>query len=142
MLCCLREDNSRAWHHVRQIEYHGDIKEVVRVVLQVVANRIRAGRAPAPESVAALVPDVLSRLRIRGSIMTKGRADSLLEAARDRISGIDCGLAVLNGQFSDEQLDAVVFLMHSARDCHPTLQTSQNDAVTETRPPPVPKPSI
>lgn len=104
---------------MRQIEYHGDIKEVVRAVLQVVANRMRAGRTPAPESVAALVPDVLSRLRLRGSIMTKCRADSLLEGIWDRVNAIDCGFAVLNGQFSDDQLDAIVFLMHSTRDYGP-----------------------
>lgn len=105
---------------MNRIEYSGDVKEVVRAVLQVVTTRARAGRTLGPESIAALVPDVLSRLRLSGCIMTKDRADLLFESTRDRVGEIDFEKAVLNGDFSDEQLDAIVFLMHSARDAGPS----------------------
>ncbi|MGH8221174.1 MAG: hypothetical protein ACREUT_21790 [Steroidobacteraceae bacterium] len=96
-----------------KIEYRGDLKDVVRAVLQVVTNRVKAGRPPEPERAAELVPSVLSLLRVNVSTMTKDRADSLVEEVRDQIREGVLHRAYLNGEFTDEQLEALAFLMRN-----------------------------
>ena len=51
--------------------------------------------------------------------MTKDPALSLLQMARDSISTHEWDKVELHGDFSEEELDALVFLMRSARDGRP-----------------------
>lgn len=71
-----------------RIEYRGDLQDVVRAVLQLVTTRPKAGRPPEPETAAALVPEVLSLLRVGGSTMTEESAETILSVARDHIAEV------------------------------------------------------
>ncbi|MGB6486253.1 MAG: hypothetical protein WBE91_05165 [Steroidobacteraceae bacterium] len=102
-----------------RIEYRGDIEEIVRAVLQVATNRAMAGRSFSPENAPKLVSDVLSQLRVNVSTMTKERALSLLRMARETILTHDWQTVGLQGEFTEQELDALVFLMRSARDGRP-----------------------
>lgn len=99
-----------------RIEYRGDLQDVVRAVLQLVTNLVRTGRPPEPESAAALVPRVLSLLRVDGSTMTEERAEAiLLEDARDHIVEVESGQVLLDDRhFTAEELEAIAFLMRNA----------------------------
>jgi hypothetical protein len=101
-----------------RIEYRGDMEEIVRAVLQVATNRAMAGRSFSPENAPKLVSDVLSQLRVNVSTMTKERALSLLRVARDTHTH-DWQTMGLQGEFTEQELDALVFLMRSARDGRP-----------------------
>jgi hypothetical protein len=101
-----------------RIEYRGDLQDVVRAVLQLVTNRAKAGRPPEPETAAALVPEVLSLLRVGGSTMTEESAETILGKEHDNIAEIDGDDVLLTeGHFTAEKLEAIAFLMRNAPQC-------------------------
>jgi hypothetical protein len=98
-----------------RIEYRGDLQDVVRAVLQLVTNRAKAGRPPELGTAAALVPEVLSLLRVGGSTMTEESAETILGDAGDYVVEVGSGEVLLkNEHFTAEQLEAIAFLMRNA----------------------------
>lgn len=104
-------------------EYRGSLEDVVTAVLHVAMNCARRAKPFGPEMAAKLVPDVEIQLRAGAftSVMTKDRAVAIVSSlggvARDggRVDEYQSRTVQLNGEFIEQQLDAIVFMMHSAR---------------------------
>ena len=108
-------------------EYRGSLEDVVTAVLHVATNRARTAKPFGPEMAAKLLPEVEAQMRAGGvaSVMTKDRAVAIVSSlggvAHEGGSTRDYEWHTvrLDGEFTEQQLDALVFMMHSARDGRP-----------------------